>query len=112
MNHELSLCSCSPVWIAPYGVLLGLSSFLSIGLFHPIVIACEYHFSYRCWPCFLIAGLVLLGASLFISNVILSAIIGVVGFSCLWSILELFEQDKRVERGWFPANPKHHTNRS
>ena len=93
-----------------YGVLLGLSSFLSIGVFHPIVIKCEYYFSYRCWPVFLMAGLTLLGVSLFISNVIVSAIVGVVGFSCLWSIVELFHQNKRVEKGWFPANPKYHSN--
>ena len=91
-----------------YGILLGLSSFLSIGVFHPIVIKCEYYFSYRCWPVFLVAGLILLGLSLFIPDIVLSAIIGVVGFSCLWSIIELFHQHKRVEKGWFPANPKHH----
>ena len=27
-------------------------------------------------------------------------------FSSFWSILELFQQEKRVERGWFPKNPK------
>ena len=91
-----------------YGILLGLSSFLSIGVFHPIVIKCEYYFSYRCWPVFLVAGLILLGLSLFIPDIVLSAIIGVVGFSCLWSIIELFHQHKRVEKGWFPADPKHH----
>jgi len=26
--------------------------------------------------------------------------------SCLWSILELFEQEERVKKGWFPKNPK------
>ena len=31
---------------------------------------------------------------------------GAFAFSCFWSILELFQQKKRVERGWFPANPK------
>ena len=31
---------------------------------------------------------------------------GVAGFSSLWSIIELFKQKKRVERGWFPRNPK------
>lgn len=91
-----------------YGVMLGLASFLSIGLFHPIVIKCEYLFSYRVWPVFLIAGLILLGLSVFMKNLILSAILGVVGFSCMWSIVELFQQHRRVERGWFPANPKHH----
>ena len=54
------------------------------------------------------AGLILLGISAFVRNVIPSAVLGVVGFSCLWSIIELFHQHKRVEKGWFPANPKHH----
>jgi peptide methionine sulfoxide reductase MsrA len=31
---------------------------------------------------------------------------GVIAFSCFWSILEIFEQAKRVAKGWFPANPK------
>ena len=55
------------------GIILGIASFLSIGVFHPIVIWCEYHFSYRIW---------------------------------------LFQQKKRVEKGWFPANPRHHKARS
>ena len=90
------------------GILLGLASFLSIGLFHPIVIRCEYKYSYRCWPVFLVVGIALVVASVFIRNLILSAIIGVIAFSCFWSINELFAQHRRVERGWFPANPKHH----
>lgn len=93
-----------------YGIVLGLASFLSIGLFHPIVIKCEYFFSYRIWPIFLIVGLIMLSVSLFVSDIILSAIIGVIGFSCLWSIIELFHQHKRVEKGWFPANQKYHPN--
>ena len=28
-----------------------------------------------------------------------------IGMSSWWSILELFEQEKRVQKGWFPANP-------
>ena len=91
-----------------HGVLLGLASFLSIGIFHPIVVKCEYLFSYHIWPAFLVAGIILLGISLFVENIILSAVFGVVGFSCMWSIVELFQQRKRVERGWFPANPKRH----
>ena len=91
-----------------HGILLGLASFICIGVFHPIVIRCEYLFSYRCWPVFLAAGLLLLLLSLFVEEVILSAVIGVVGFSCMWSIVELFQQHRRVESGWFPANEKHH----
>ena len=88
------------------GVLIGLSSFLIIGLFHPIVIKAEYHWTKKCWPMFLTVGLALLIWSLFLDSQLLSAVVGVMGFSCLWSIKELFEQEARVRKGWFPANPK------
>ena len=35
-----------------------------------------------------------------------SAALGVAGMSCLWSILELKEQEKRVARGWFPKKER------
>ena len=81
-------------------------SFLSIGVFHPIVIKAEYHFSKSCWPVFLIAGIILMIISAMIENVVLSSALAVVGMSSWWSILELFHQEKRVQKGWFPANPK------
>lgn len=87
------------------GIIIGVISFLSIGLFHPIVIKAEYHFSKSCWPVFLVAGIVLLALSVLFENVILSSALAVIGMSSWWSILELFEQEKRVSRGWFPANP-------
>ena len=88
------------------GIVIAAVCFLVIGVFHPIVIWAEYYFSSRCWPAFLISGLVFLAASLAFSQVTLSAALGVLGCSCLWSILELKEQEKRVQRGWFPKNPK------
>jgi len=88
------------------GLLIGLASFLLIGLFHPIVIKCEYYFSDRIWPVFLVGGLAFCTASLFAEDPTLSAILGVAGFTSLWSIHELKQQTKRVERGWFPRNPK------
>ena len=36
------------------------------------------------------------------------AILGGFAFSCLWGILEMHQQEKRVLRGWFPENPKRH----
>ena len=87
------------------GILIGIISFLSIGVFHPIVIKSEYHFGKECWPAFLVAGIVLMVISIFVSNVILSSALAVIGMSSWWSILELFEQEKRVKKGWFPANP-------
>jgi hypothetical protein len=88
------------------GIVIGLISFLSIGVFHPIVIKAEYHFSKACWPVFLVAGVILMIISAMAENVILSSALAVIGMSSWWSILELFEQEKRVQKGWFPANPK------
>lgn len=47
----------------------------------------------------------LIGISIFIENITISAIIGVTGFSSLWSINEIIEQEERVKKGWFPENP-------
>lgn len=87
------------------GILLGLVSFLCIGLFHPLVIKGEYYFGTKCWWVFACVGIVMLIGSLFTSNMYLSVILGVIAFSSFWSILELFQQEKRVQRGWFPSNP-------
>ena len=88
------------------GILVGLVTFLTIGIFHPIVIKAEYYWGKRCWWVFLVVGLITLGLSLLIDNVVLSTIVGVFSFSCFWSIHEIVEQEKRVDRGWFPKNPK------
>ena len=87
------------------GILIGVSAFLCIGLFHPIVIKAEYYWGIGCWWLFLLAGLGCIAGSLFIADTLLSTFLGVFGFSSLWSIIELFEQRKRVEKGWFPRNP-------
>lgn len=87
------------------GVIIGVSTFLIIGVFHPIVIKAEYYLGTGCWWAFLLVGILSILLSVFFTNIILSTLCGVIGFSSLWSILELFEQKKRVEKGWFPANP-------
>ena len=88
------------------GLIVGIATFLCIGLFHPLVIKAEYYFGVRCWWAFLILGMVGIAGSLLAENVILSTLLGVAAFSSLWSILELFKQRRRVEKGWFPKNPK------
>ena len=88
------------------GIIIAVSTFLIIGLFHPIVIKTEYHFGTKPWWIFLICGIACVAAALFIENVLLSSLLGVFGASSLWSIGELFEQKKRVEKGWFPKKPK------
>ena len=88
------------------GLLIGLGTFLIIGVFHPIVIKAQYYFGTGCWWVFLLAGIAAVAGSLFVGNLLASALLGVTGFSCVWCILEVFQQEKRVERGWFPRNPK------
>lgn len=88
------------------GIIIAVATFMIIGVFHPIVIKSEYYWGVKCWPLFAVAGIALLVSSLFISNILIAAIVGVTGCSSLWSILELFEQRERVRKGWFPMNPK------
>ncbi|MFI3269482.1 MAG: DUF4491 family protein [Rikenellaceae bacterium] len=88
------------------GIIVAVVTFLIIGLFHPIVIKSEYYWGVKCWWWFLILGLISLAASIFIGNFIASMILGVLGITLLWSILEIFEQRERVRKGWFPKNPK------
>ena len=40
--------------------------------------------------------------SSFVESVLVSTLLAVWGASSFWSIGELFEQRKRVEKGWFP----------
>lgn len=87
------------------GLLLGFCTFLTIGIFHPIVVKAEYYFGTRLWWVFLVSGLAGVAAAPFLTSVFWSALSAIVGFSCLWSILELFEQRQRVIKGWFPMNP-------
>ena len=88
------------------GLIIGLATFLIIGLFHPIVIKAEYYLGKRCWWLFALVGGIFGVLSLYVDNITFASISGVTAFSCFWSIHELFEQEKRVDRGWFPANPK------
>lgn len=88
------------------GLVLGLCSFLIIGICHPIVIKGEYHFGQRFKWFFLIAGLLLCIGSLMVNSMMLSALMGVGAFSCFWGIKEMAEQQERVHKGWFPRNPK------
>ncbi len=88
------------------GIIIAVVTFLVIGLFHPIVIKAEYYFGVKCWWAFALAGVIFLALSLFVGNIIASSVLGVIGCSSFWSILEIFEQRERVRKGWFPKNPK------
>lgn len=88
------------------GILIGACTLVIIGVFHPIVIKAEYHLGRKAWPVFLALGLACLGLSLLVRATLPSVLLGILGFTFLWSIRELLEQEERVRQGRFPANPR------
>lgn len=96
-------------WLDTYhigGLVIGICTFLIIGIFHPIVVKAEYYWGTRCWWWFLIVGLAGVAGSVMVSDILVSSLLGVFSFSSFWTIKEIFEQKERVKKGWFPMNPK------
>lgn len=87
------------------GITIGICTFLIIGLFHPVVVKAEYYWGTRCWWVFLLLGVAGTVVSLVVDSILLSSLSGVFAFSSFWTIKEIFEQEERVRKGWFPKNP-------
>ena len=88
------------------GHVIGICTFLIIGLFHPIVVKAEYYWGSKCGWIFLLLGIGGINASLYTENIMIASLLGVFAFSSFWTIKEIFEQEERVKKGWFPKNPK------
>ncbi len=88
------------------GLIVGAAIFLIIGICHPLVIWAEYYMGKKSWWLFLIGGIIASVCSIFIANLIFSCVVAAFGFSLLWGVGEVFHQEKRVLKGWFPENPK------
>lgn len=93
------------------GLAVGLATFLIIGLFHPVVVKAEYYWGTGCWWIFLVLGIAGVAVSMLVESLFFSAILGVFAFSSFWTIKEIFEQEERVKKGWFPRNPKRNYNK-
>lgn len=89
-----------------FGLSVGVCAFLIIGLFHPLVIRGEYRFGVRVWWAFLVLGLAAGAGAVAAEGLLASTACGVTAFASLWSIGEVFAQRHRVQKGWFPENPK------
>ena len=89
-----------------YGVIMGSTMILAVGLGHMLVIKWEYYWGSGSWPGLLALGLLVVISSILVDNVLLSGCFGILGATLLWGVYELFLQKKRVEKGWFPRNPK------
>ena len=88
------------------GLAIGICTFLIIGMYHPIVIKSEYYWGTKCWWIYLLAGILGLIGALCVDNLFVSSLLGVFSFSSFWGIKEVFEQEERVRKGWFPKNPR------
>lgn len=88
------------------GILVGAGAFLSIALGRYLTIKAEYYFTKKFWIGFLIIGILCIMFSLMSESFILSSVLGILGFTFLWGIGEIIEQEKRVKKGWFPKNPR------
>jgi len=92
-----------------YGLAMGSIMILAIGLGHMLVIKWEYYWGVKSWLGLFAIGSLLVIISILVDNMLLSGSLGIFGAVLLWGVYELFLQKKRVERGWFPKNPKRKT---
>ena len=88
------------------GLFLGLFTVVVIGLGFVWVIKLEYYVGAHVTKIVAALGVIVALVSLFISDFTLSAIMGIVGGMIVWGATELPQQEQRVARGLFPANPR------
>ncbi len=88
------------------GLVIGVATFLIIGVFHPLVIKSEYYFGVKCWWAFALMGVLAIVGSILVDELFWSTLLAVWGASSFWSIGELFQQRERVRKGWFPKREK------
>jgi len=88
------------------GPILAVVTVATIGAGHVAVRKLNYHLG--TWPAYPLFALGLGGlvASLFVSSDIASAALGIVGITTLWDGVEMFRQERRVNKGHAPRNPR------
>lgn len=80
------------------GIVLTLCTFATIAAGHVLVRRLHARFGTRpAVPFFILGGLVLL-ASVFTGNDLLSGILGIVGITFAWDGIEIYRQEKRLRR--------------
>ena len=78
------------------GLIIGVYTFVIIGILHVAVVRVERVIGAHIWPGFVVLGAVCGGASLMTVDVLASALLGVSGFLFAWSGPELRKQRERV----------------
>jgi hypothetical protein len=85
------------------GILVGASLMVIMWVGRMACIKGEYYFTKKFWVAFLLIGIISVGSALFVESLIFSSILSIFGFTFLWGIHEIIEQEERVSKGWFPA---------
>lgn len=59
------------------GIVIGVATFLIIGIFHPLVTKGEYYFGVRIWWIFLLMGIAAVIGSVLVENIVWSTLLAV-----------------------------------
>ncbi len=78
------------------GVVLGVYTFVMIGVLHYAVVKIERVIGAQVWPLFILLGFFFGAWSLFTENILNSTLLGVSAFLFAWSGPELKKQRERV----------------
>ena len=84
------------------GLIIGVATFLIIGLFHPLVIKGEYYFGTRIWWVFALMGVITIVASIMVENVLWSTLLAVWGASSFYMRLYFVREPLRTSDCWKP----------
>jgi hypothetical protein len=91
------------------GILFGVVTIVVVGLGFVWVIKLEYYVGAHVAEAVGALGLAMIVASLFVTAFRASGVLGVLGASAVWGAVELPQQERRVAKGMFPANPRKRT---
>lgn len=87
------------------GIILAVVVFVTIGFGHVFVRKANYHYGTKLGiPLYIIGGIMLI-YSLFVERDLFSAILGITAITIIWDGLEMYRQEKRIEKGHAPRNP-------
>ena len=63
------------------GIVIGIATFLIIGIFHPMVTKGEYYFGVKIWWLFLVMGIAAVAGSIAVRHILWSTLLAVWGAS-------------------------------
>jgi len=87
------------------GLLLGTFAIFATGLGFVWVIKLEYYVGAHVARPVAALGIAIALLSVLVPDLRLSAVMGILGGTIVWGALELPQQEQRVTKGMFPANP-------